>query len=68
MALLNTCELRPLGICDDAISTLPFGCILRRAELMALGLVHYIVRKRVSSVSTERATDHGLFRWFVQGG
>ncbi|MGH2536277.1 MAG: tyrosine-type recombinase/integrase, partial [Candidatus Promineifilaceae bacterium] len=42
VALLNTCEPRPLGIRDAAILSLLYGCGLRRAELVALDVEHYI--------------------------
>jgi site-specific recombinase XerD len=40
--LLDTCEPDPLGARDAAIISLLYGCGLRRAELVALDLGHYI--------------------------
>jgi site-specific recombinase XerD len=40
--LLESCESDPLGARDAAIISLLYGCGLRRAELVALDLGHYI--------------------------
>lgn len=43
VGLLDTCEQEPLGIRDAAIISLLYGCGLRRAELVALDVDHYVV-------------------------
>jgi site-specific recombinase XerD len=42
VALLDTCEQKPLGIRDAAIISLLYGCGLRRAEIVTLNMEHYI--------------------------
>ena len=42
IGLLHVCPPTPLGIRDAAIISLLYGCGLRRAELVALDVAHYI--------------------------
>ena len=42
VGLLHACPPTPLGIRDAAIISLLYGCGLRRAELVALDLAHYV--------------------------
>src|SRR5690606_14371934 len=44
--LLDTCEQEPLGVRDAAIISLLYGCGLRRAELVALDVAHYIKEEK----------------------
>lgn len=45
VALLDTCEQRPLGSRDAAMISLLYGCGLRRAELVALDLQDYVKKE-----------------------